>query len=60
VILPFMDTYGSRERINVPSTIHDTNWTYRVPWTVDELLGDAGAGLARRLRDLAMRTERVP
>jgi 4-alpha-glucanotransferase len=60
VILPFMDTYGGRERINVPSTIQDTNWTYRVPWTVDELLGDAGAGLAGRLRDLATRTKRGP
>lgn len=60
VILPFIDAYGGRERINVPSTVQDTNWTYRVPWTVDELLADAGAGLAAQLRDLATRTDRVP
>jgi 4-alpha-glucanotransferase len=60
VILPFMDTYGGRERINVPSTIQDTNWTYRVPWTVDELLSDAGTGLAGRLRELALCTDRLP
>src|SRR5262249_1797922 len=32
VVVPFMDTYGGRERINVPSTVADSNWTYRVPW----------------------------
>ena len=60
VILPFMDAYGGHERINVPSTVQDTNWTYRVPWTMDELLGDAGASLAAQLHDLAARTDRVP
>ena len=60
VILPFMDTYGSRERVNVPSTVADTNWTYRTPWTVDELLGEPGRALATRLRDLAAATGRLP
>ncbi len=60
VILPFMDTYGGRERINVPATAQDTNWTYRVPWTVDELRGEPGAALAARLRDLTLRTGRLP
>jgi 4-alpha-glucanotransferase len=59
-ILPFIDAYGGRERINVPSTIQDTNWTYRLPWTVDELVGDAGDGLAAQLRGLAARTGRLP
>jgi 4-alpha-glucanotransferase len=58
-ILPFIDAYGGRERINVPSTVQDTNWTYRVPWTTDELLGAAGAELAGRLRDLALRSRRL-
>ena len=60
VILPFMDVYGGRERINVPSTVADTNWTYRMPWTVDQLLSEPGAALAGCLRDLAARTGRLP
>jgi len=60
VILPFIDTYRGRERINVPSTIQDTNWTYRVPWTVDELLRDVRSGIAGQLRDLAARSDRLP
>ena len=60
VILPFMDAYGGRERINVPSTVADTNWTYRTPWTVDQLLVEPGRALASRLRDLAVTTGRLP
>jgi 4-alpha-glucanotransferase len=59
LILPLIDAYGGRERINVPSTVQDTNWTYRVPWTVDELLGAAGADLAGQLRELAVRSGRL-
>lgn len=59
LVLPFIDAYGGRERINVPSTVDDTNWVYRIPWTTDELLGEGGAVLAARLRDLAVRSGRV-
>ena len=59
MILPFLDIYGGRERINVPSTVADTNWTYRMPWTVDQLLSEPGAALAGRLRELAARTGRL-
>jgi 4-alpha-glucanotransferase len=60
VVLPFIDAYGGRERINVPSTVADTNWTYRMPWTVDQLLSEAGGALAARLRDLAAAAGRLP
>ena len=59
VVLPFIDAYGGRERINVPSTVSAANWTYRLPWTVDELHGEAAAALGRRLRDLAARSARL-
>src|SRR5262249_13579324 len=59
-VLPFIDVYGGRERINVPSTVADSNWTYRMPWTVDELLAEQGAGLAARLRHLAVGSSRLP
>jgi 4-alpha-glucanotransferase len=57
-ILPLIDAYGGHERVNVPSTVQDTNWTYRMPWTVDELEAGAG-GLTCWLRDLATRTGRA-
>ena len=60
LILPFMDAYGGRERINVPATVQDGNWTYRVPWMVDELFGGAGARLAAQLRELARASDRLP
>ena len=59
VVLPFIDAYAGRERINVPSTVSAANWTYRLPWTVGELRGEAGAALGRRLRDLAARSARL-
>jgi len=59
VILPFMDAYGGRERINVPATVQDANWTYRVPWMVEELLGGGGARLAAQLRELARAADRL-
>jgi 4-alpha-glucanotransferase len=59
VLLPFMDAYGGRERINVPATVDDGNWTYRVPWMVHELLGSAGAQLAAQLRELARASDRL-
>jgi len=59
VVLPFIDAYAGRERINVPSTVSAANWTYRLPWTVEELRGEAGAALGRRLRDLATRSARL-
>ncbi len=59
VVLPFMDAYGGRERINVPSTVSAANWSYRLPWTVDELRGESGAALADRLRALARSSGRI-
>jgi 4-alpha-glucanotransferase len=55
VVLPFQDTYGGRERINVPATVGPTNWAYRSPWTTAELAGVAGEPLRDRLRALARR-----
>ncbi len=55
VVIPFADACGDRERINVPATIADTNWAYRMPWTVEALGGEAGVALRDRLRRLAQR-----
>jgi 4-alpha-glucanotransferase len=55
LVLPFPDAYGGRERINVPATVGRSNWDYRLPWTIGELHGAAGAALAARLRAFAER-----
>src|SRR5207249_8837824 len=59
-VLPFPDPYGGRERINLPGTVGPPNWGYRVPWTVEDLCGSAGAALQGRLRALAARHGRAP
>jgi 4-alpha-glucanotransferase len=55
VVIPMPDAYGGDERINVPATVGASNWGYRLPWTVDELLGSDGATLREQLRSLAER-----
>jgi 4-alpha-glucanotransferase len=58
LLLPFQDLTGARERVNVPGTVNDRNWTYRAPVDAAHLLAD-GATIAR-LHDLAARSGRLP
>ena len=37
VILPLQDIFGWRERINTPALVTDENWTWRLPWPIDDL-----------------------
>lgn len=60
VLLPLPDAYGGDERINVPSTVQDTNWSYRMPWAVDDPADELAAATAARLRRLAERHGRSP
>ena len=39
LFLPAQDVFGWTDRINVPATVGDHNWTWRLPWRVDELGG---------------------
>jgi 4-alpha-glucanotransferase len=41
-LLPFQDLLGARERVNVPGTVTDANWTYRMPMDVGSLRADRG------------------
>jgi 4-alpha-glucanotransferase len=56
LLLPFQDAFGMRERVNVPGTVNEQNWTYRIPRDLAALHAD-GAGAAR-LRGLAARSGR--
>jgi 4-alpha-glucanotransferase len=35
LLMPIQDVFGWSDRINVPATVNDRNWTYRLPWPVD-------------------------
>lgn len=37
VLLPIQDVFGWKERINTPALIDDTNWTWRLPWLVEDM-----------------------
>ena len=37
VIVPVQDVFGWRDRINTPAVVNDENWTWRLPWPVEEL-----------------------
>jgi 4-alpha-glucanotransferase len=36
-IIPFQDFFGWHDRINIPATVGDSNWSWRLPWLVDRL-----------------------
>ena len=57
LLLPFQDAVGARERVNVPGTVNDDNWSYRVPALLSALLADRAT--AERLSALAQRTGRL-
>ncbi len=52
-IVPFQDLFGHREQLNVPGTVGDSNWSYRLPMDIDTLEADTAASerLARLARD---------
>src|SRR4029077_15711553 len=43
LIGPIHDVSGWRDRINPPALISDRNWTWRLPWPVEDLARDAQA-----------------
>jgi 4-alpha-glucanotransferase len=43
LIVPIHDVFGWRDRINTPALISDRNWTWRLPWPVEDLARDAQA-----------------
>lgn len=53
VILPLQDVFGWRDRVNVPASVGDHNWTWVPPIRVDQLSGhDDGRARATLLRGL--------
>jgi 4-alpha-glucanotransferase len=59
LILPIQDIFGWRDRINTPALVGDENWTWRLPWPVEDLMSDALAvERACALAGLAQRYQR--
>jgi len=60
LFLPIQDVFGWSDRINTPATTGDHNWTWRLPWRVDEMpnVPEAGerADFCRRLAAQTVRT----
>jgi 4-alpha-glucanotransferase len=57
LLLPFQDALGMRERVNVPGTVTDENWTYRMPMDLQALAAERTD--TARLREVARRTGRA-
>ena len=59
LIIPIQDLFGWSARINRPGTVNESNWTYRLPMTL-ERLRRSRAIKARigKLREIAIRTHR--
>jgi 4-alpha-glucanotransferase len=59
VLLPIQDAFGWRDRINLPATIGDRNWTYVLPWPSDTATAQPEAvDCANRLAGLTYQTGR--
>jgi 4-alpha-glucanotransferase len=59
LLMPVQDVFGWRDRINVPATVGDNNWTYRLPWPSDRLDQEPEAQeRQQKLRDWAKKYQR--
>lgn len=59
VIIPIQDLFGWSARINRPGTVNDSNWTYRLPMTLERLRrSPAIQSRVAKLREIAIRTSR--
>ena len=38
VVVPMQDIFGWHDRINTPAVVDEVNWTWRMPWPVDDLI----------------------
>jgi 4-alpha-glucanotransferase len=58
-LTPITDALGWKDRMNTPGTVGTHNWTFRLPWTVDELFSASEPlATARQLAHLAERYDR--
>jgi 4-alpha-glucanotransferase len=58
VLLPIQDLFGWRDRINIPASTDATNWTWRLPWPVEDLESHA-SDRAAFMREVVERANRL-
>ncbi len=59
VIIPIQDLFGWSARINRPGTTNDSNWTYRLPLTLERMRRSrAIQSRVAKLREIAIRSGR--
>jgi 4-alpha-glucanotransferase len=56
-LVPLQDLLGTREQVNVPGSVNERNWTYRMPMAVESLGADQATN--DRLRRLAREARRL-
>lgn len=60
LLLPIQDIFGWPDRINVPATVGEHNWTWKVPLTVEALATDTTAlEVGEKLRGALRRSRRA-
>ena len=40
-LVPIQDVFGWADRVNTPAVVDDVNWTWRLPWPVEDLAREA-------------------
>ena len=59
VLLPIQDVFGWSDRINQPATVSEANWTYVLPWPLDQMAEQPAAReRAERLAEWSYQTDR--
>jgi 4-alpha-glucanotransferase len=59
VVIPIQDLFGWTARINRPGTIGDSNWTYRLPLTLERMRRSrAIRARVAKLREIAIASGR--
>jgi 4-alpha-glucanotransferase len=48
-LMPVQDVFGWTDRINTPAVVDDVNWTWRLPWPVDEWLNRSDTVMRARM-----------
>lgn len=51
LFLPLQDVFGWTDRVNVPGTVGPQNWTWALPWPVEDFLDDPTARERARFLD---------
>ncbi|HEX4386698.1 MAG TPA: 4-alpha-glucanotransferase [Myxococcales bacterium] len=59
LLTPITDALGWKQRMNTPGTVGTHNWTFRLPWTTEQLFTEQEPqAAASHLRELAERYDR--